>query len=75
MIKRLLATGFLTASLVLGVGAPISAASATPNGSQLANCLHNAADKLARRVQGNGNSASARRQFNRDVTRCHRRFG
>ena len=74
MFKRLLVASAMTASLVLGVAAPVTVASAEPNGSQLANCLHNAADRLARRVEG-GNNTSALRQFRRDTARCHRRFG
>jgi hypothetical protein len=75
MIKRLLVAGSITGSLLLGVGAPLTVASAAsaPNGTQLADCLRNAADRLARQAQSG--SSNARRQFSRDVARCHRRFG
>lgn len=74
MMKRLFGVGVMTVALTLGVAAPATTAAAAPNGSQLANCVRTAAERLAAHAQS-GNEAKARRQFNRDVARCHRRFG
>ena len=74
MIKRLLTAGTLTATLVLGVGLPATTASATGNPTKLAQCERTAAQKYQRHVNQN-NQAQAKRQFNKDIAKCKRRFG
>ena len=75
MIKRMVVMVSLAGSLTLGVALPMTPASATPNGSGLAQCERNAAERLARKLQGGGANPRARRQFNNDIARCKRRFG
>lgn len=77
MLNRILVIASLVGSLTLGVVLPATPASAAPsgNGSSLAQCERNAAERLARRLQSGGDRTRAQRKFNNDIARCKRRFG